>query len=58
MKRIGDCLFRLIKIYERELPAGLVEPNELKLYCSLRIGKPEISYKRIPFRPFPDIEWK
>ncbi len=46
------------RICDKELPTGLFVPNGHRLYGAVMIGRPEVHYKRVPFRPFPDIEWK
>lgn len=40
-----------------ETPQGLPVPEGCKVYGGLMIGKPAITYKRIPFRSRPEIDW-
>ncbi len=40
-----------------EVPKGLTLPDGNRIYGALMLGKPSVSYKRIPFRSKPKIEW-
>lgn len=48
---------RFTRICDRELPAGLSLPEGHRLYGGLMIGRPAVSYKRVPFRSEPAIKW-
>ncbi|WP_165079376.1 MULTISPECIES: nitroreductase family protein [unclassified Desulfovibrio] len=45
------------RVCDKGLPAGLSLPEGHRLYGGLMIGKPAVSYKRVPFRPEPSITW-
>ncbi len=41
----------------KEVPQGLHIPAGNRIYGALMVGKPAVSYKWIPFRSKPQIEW-
>ncbi len=47
----------LTHVCELELPAGIFIPAGHKMYGGLMIGRPTVSYQRVPFRAEPEIEW-
>lgn len=55
---LGSCwagIFTLV--CGKEIPAMLPIPQGNRVYGALMIGEPAISYKRIPFRSEPEINW-
>lgn len=48
---------RFTRVCDRELPAGLPLPEGHRLYGGLMVGRPAVSYKRVPFRSEPSIRW-
>lgn len=41
----------------KEIPAGLSIPDGRKVCGGLMIGRPEVQYRKIPWRPMPPVAW-
>lgn len=55
---LGSCWAgMLVEACAYGLPEGLYLPEGYKLYAALVVGKPNVAYKRIPFRSMPEITW-
>lgn len=56
---LGSCWAgMLIEACAYRLPEGLCLPAGHKLYGALMVGKPDVAYRRIPFRTEPKVTWK
>lgn len=56
---LGSCWAgMLIESCVHGLPEGLEIPEGNKLYGALMVGKPAVSYERIPFRQPSEVTWK
>ena len=55
---MGSCWAgMLIEACAHGLPEGFALPEGHRLYAALMVGRPDITYTRIPFRSAPDIVW-
>ncbi len=56
---LGSCWAgMLIESCAYGLPEGLCLPAGHKLYGALMVGKPDVAYRRIPFRSEPKVTWR